>query len=214
VHGLPCSIYDGLHEDAASWFAAQGYAAYRFNLYGEQKDARQLIDCTLRIHANDLDAVVRYFRKRGVRKIYVAGHSFGAPVVMASREQKFDAAALWDGSYDISFVKKKYGYPGGKFIRALNGYFMRWGANAVIGKTMADEIDRLDWDGLAKNFQKPLNVIAAGKGQLLKGAKKYFTAAQEPKALKIIQGATHYFDDTPNIRTELFRATKRWFDRF
>jgi len=214
VHGLPCSIYEGLYEDAARWFASHGYAVYRFNLYGWQKDARQLIDCTLKTHAADLDAVVRHFRRRGVHKLYVAGHSFGAPVILSSQEQLFDTAALWDGSYDVSFAKEKYGYPGGKFIKQLNGYFMRWGPNVIIGKAMADEVDGMLWDELAKNFRKPLNIIAAGKGVLVKGARQYFAAASGPKSIKIIKGATHNFDDTPSTRTKLFSATKDWFDKF
>jgi dienelactone hydrolase len=214
VHGLPCSIYEGLYEDAAQWFASHGYAVYRFNLYSWQKDARQLIDCTLKTHADDLDAVIRYFRKRKVQKTFVAGHSFGAPTILTSQEQRFDAAALWDGSFDISFVKEKYGQPGGKFIRQLNGYFMRWGSNVIIGRAMAYEIDQIRWDELTKNFHKPLNIIAAGKGILVKGANKYFAAAREPKSIQIIKGATHFFDDTPNIRIKLFRATKHWFDKF
>ena len=105
VHGLPGSIYDGLHERATRWFAKQGFASFRFNLYDWQKDARQLIDCTLKTHAADLDAIIRYFRKRGVKKIYVAGHSFGGPTIFLSRDQDFDAAVLWDPSFAISFAK-------------------------------------------------------------------------------------------------------------
>jgi len=214
VHGLPGDVHEGLHEQACRWFSAKGYSTFRFNLYGWQKDARQLIDCTLRTHADDLDAVVDHFRQRGVKKIVVSGHSYGGPTVLLSREQDFDAAVLWDPSFGLSFTKTKYGFPPGKYTPALKGYFMRWGTNVIIGKAMAEEADHLAWANLTKNFRVPLKIISAGKGILVPGAKRYIQSAQAPKELTVIKNATHYFDDTPKMREELFRISKQWFDQF
>jgi len=214
VHGLPCSMYEGLYEQATKWFVKHGYATFRFNMYSWQKDSRQLIDSTLRSHADDLDAIVRYFRKRGVKKIYVAGHSFGGPTILLSRDQDIDAAVLWDPSYDISFAKMKYGYPGGEFVRSLNGYFMRWGANVIIGKAMADEVDHLKWDELTAQFHVPLKIFAAGNGILIQGTKRYIKKANAPKSLAIIKGATHYFDDRPGMREKVYKMSMQWFKKF
>jgi pimeloyl-ACP methyl ester carboxylesterase len=214
VHGLPCSIMEGLYIDACRYFQKSGFATYRFNLYDWRDNSRQLIDSTLQTHASDLDAVVGYFRKQGVKKIYIAGHSFGGPTILLSRDQDFNAVALWDPSYDISFAKKKYGSAGGKYIKALNGYFMKWGANTIIGKKMADEVDRLKWDELTKNFYSPLKIISAENGILMSGAKKYFKNANQPKELYVVKGASHYFDETDKIQKELFSVTKDWFKRF
>lgn len=213
VHGLPCTINEGIYERACEYFQKAGYATYRFGLYDWHKDARQLIDCTLTIHAKDLDTVVVHFRRKGFKKIFVAGHSFGGPTILLSKNQDVDAAVLWDPSYDISVTKKKYGAPGGKFVKALNGYFMRWGVSVVIGKKMAQEIDSLEWDTLASTFHVPLKIIAAEKGVLMRGCKKYFTNANEPKALEVLKGATHYFDDTPSMQERLFAATHDWFKK-
>lgn len=213
IHGLGCNHRDGFYMAAARWFAKKDYAAFSFNLYGWQKDARQLIDCTLATHANDLDFVVRYFRKKGVKKVVVAGHSFGGPTILQSKNQDFEAVSLWDPSYDISFAKKKYGFPGGKFVKVIDGYLMNWGINPVIGKAMAKEIDALKWDNLSKNFNVPLQIIAAEKGVLVKGAKHYIKTANEPKNLEIIKGATHYFDDDETMQEQVFASSKKWFDR-
>jgi pimeloyl-ACP methyl ester carboxylesterase len=214
VHGLPCSTKEGLYIDACRYFSECGFATYRFDLYGWQKDARQLINSTLATHAADLDAVVRYFRKLGVKKIHAVGHSFGGPTILLSHDQNFNAVALWDPSYDISFAKRKYGFAGGKYIKALDGYFMKWGANTVIGKKMADEVDHLKWNELTKNFYSPLKIIAAEKGVLVPGAKKYFKNANQPKDLSVVKGAGHYFDETDKIQEQLFQASVDWFERF
>ncbi len=214
IHGLPGNYNEGFYERACFWFAKQGYATFRFNLYSWQKDARQLIDSTLKTHAADIDAVVRHFKRQGVKKIFLAGHSFGGPSILLSKEQKFDAAVLWDPSYDISFAHERYGFPGGKFIKSLNGYFMRWGANVIIGKKMAKEADTLKWAELPKQFRVPLKIIVAAKGVLVPGSKVYFEQAHEPKDLEIVKGATHYFDDEPKMQDHVFERTKKWFQKF
>ncbi len=213
VHGLPCTYRDGFYMSAARWFAKNDYAAFGFNLYSWQKDARQLVDCTLAMHAADLDTVVEHFRKRGVKKIFVVGHSFGGPTILSSKKQNFTAVTLWDPSYDISFTKKKYGFPGGTFVKQLNGYMMRWGVNTIIGKAMAREVDALKWDTLTPKFRSPLHIIAAEKGVLVKGAKQYIAKATSPKLLTVVKGATHYFDDE-EMQGRLFMATKAWFDKY
>ena len=214
VHGLPCTINEGFYERACQWFDGHGYATYRFGLYDWHADARQLVDCTLSVHAKDLDTVIAHFRKKGYKKIFVAGHSFGGPTILLSKKQSFDAAVLWDPSYAISFTQKKYGVPGGKYVKALRGYFMRWGVNVIIGKKMADEIDGLDWDRLTPSFHVPLKIIAAEKGLLVAGCRKYFARAHEPKSLEVLKGATHYFDDTPTMQDRLFTATHDWFKKY
>jgi alpha-beta hydrolase superfamily lysophospholipase len=214
VHGLPGDFREGLHEQAARWFAKRGFAAFRFNLYDWQKHARQLTDCTLQTHANDLDAVIRYFRRRGVKKIFVAGHSYGGPAILLSREQDFNAAALWDPSFKIFFTKKCYGYPAGTYVKALNGYVMKWGVDVIIGKAMAEEANRLPWTELTKNFHAPLKIISAEKGVLVPGAKQYFKTANAPKSLTVLKGATHYFDDKDGMRENVFKISKQWFDAF
>src|SRR5258706_549831 len=41
VHGLPGDIYDSFCASATKWFSRHDFSAFRFNLYGYQKDARR-----------------------------------------------------------------------------------------------------------------------------------------------------------------------------
>lgn len=63
VHGFLETMDGDFYLNATRYFAKQGYATFRFNLYGGEKNARQMIDTTLKINASDIDAVVRYFRR-------------------------------------------------------------------------------------------------------------------------------------------------------
>lgn len=214
VHGLPGSMDEDFYINATRWFAKRGYATFRFNLYGAEKDARQLTETTLETHASDIDTIVRYFRAKKFKNIVLAGHSYAGPAIFLSKERGFDSAVLWDPSYKVSFTKTEKGFPPVKYLKEIKGYVMRWGVNFVIGKAMAEEADRLDWDALAKDFYVPLKIVVAGKGYLVSGARKYFKVAAGPKELTIMKAATHYFNDTEGMREEVFTVSDDWFKKF
>ncbi len=213
VHGLLGNMDEEFYYSTTRWFRKHGFSTFRFNLYGYQKDARQLMNCTLKIHGADLDKVVRYFKKRGARKIFITGHSFGGLTIFCSRKQNFDGAVLWDPSYKISFTKATNGFPNGKYVKVINGYLMKWGINIVIGKAMANEVDSFQWDLITKNFRVPFKIILAEKGAL-KNAKKYLNNAKVEKDLMIIKGATHYFNDREGMREKIFKISEKWFRKF
>ena len=213
VHGLPGSMDEDLYLQATQWFAQHGYATFRFNLYGAEKNARQLMESTLKTHATDIDTIVRYFRKKGFKKICLAGHSYGGPSILLSSDQVFDSTVLWDPSYKISFTKKYAGTLPAQYLKEVKGYLMRWGINVVIGKEMADEADTLKWNTLSKDFHVPFRIIAAEKGTLLVGAKQYGKVTSAMNDLVVLKDATHYFNDTGDMREKLFAASDEWFKR-
>lgn len=214
VHGLPGSMDEDFYLNATRWFAKQGYATFRFNLYGAENGTRQLMESTLKTHAFDIDAIVRYFRKKKFQKIFIAGHSYGGPSILLSNKQEFDGAVLWDPSYKISFTKTPHGTPPVKYIKSIKGYIMDWGINFVIGKAMADEANTLNWENLTKNFHVPLKIISAGDSPLVRGAKHYFKTANSPKDLEIIKNATHYFNDSEAMRENVYEISDEWFKKF
>ena len=213
LHGLTGNMDEELYSSAVYWFQRRKYSTFRFNFYGFEKNARQLMDCSLKIHSNDLDTVINYFRKKGVKTIFVVGHSFAGPIIFSSCKQNFNATVLWDPTYKISFTKSSSGFPCGKYVKEINGYIMPWGANVIISKTMAEEIDAFPWTTITKHFTAPLKIIIAGKGEL-KDAKKYLNALKTKKSCVTIKNATHYFNDSPKMRNNLFEFTNSWFAKF
>lgn len=211
VHGLSGSMDEDFYLNATRYFAKQGYATFRSNLYGGEKDARQMMETTLKINASDIDVVVRYFRRKKFQKIFIAGHSYGGTSILLSSEQKFDGAVLWDPTYKMSFTRIARGFPPAKYIEEINGYVMNWGINIIIGKAMADEADTINWNNLTKSFHIPLKIIVAGKGVLVNGARHYFKTANEPKEITIIKNATHNFNDTEDMREKVFKISEDWF---
>ena len=214
IHGLPGSMDEDFYLNACRWFAKRGYATFRFNFYGAEKKSRQLMESSLQTHASDIDEIVKYFRNKNFKKIFIAGHSYGAPSILLSRAQDFDGVVLWDPSYKVSFLKTRSDSRAPVYIKKMKGYVMNWGVNFILGEKMAKEADSIKWGELTKKFNVPLKIIVAGDGPLVSGAKHYFKTAHEPKELTIVKGATHYFNDTENMREEVYKISNNWFKKF
>lgn len=202
VHGLTGHMDEHPFYNGAQYFYDQGISSLRFNLYDWQKDARKLTNCTLKIHANDLNLVIDYLREKSVKKIFAIGHSYGGPTILLADQSKLDAIVLWDPSYGDIFDNTKY-------IQELDAYRIRWGTDILISAKMYEERKQLDWDNLTTNIQTPLKIISAGKGELLKGSKVYIKKAKGPTEHAIIENAGHNFNEEGTAE-KLFEETLQW----
>lgn len=125
VHGLPCTINEGIYERACEYFQKAGYATYRFGLYDWQKDARQLIDCTLTIHAKDLDTVVVHFRRKGFKKIFGELHRGQVRItdfIVAPLPKSFSLTLPPMSSYYSIPRKTEWSYDGVRLLRGIDHY--------------------------------------------------------------------------------------------
>lgn len=210
VHGLTGNMDEHIFYNGARYFARHGIASYRFNLYDWPDGTRKLHACTLRTHASDLDRVVAYFRSRGVRRIIVVGHSYGGPTILLSRVMDFDGVVLWDPSYDL-----KHLWSNSRYIRSLHRYMLRWAYEVLVGKAMVEEARTLHSAELfaaIRSLNAPVKIIAAGKGILVCGCRRYFASAHAPKSFVVIPGAGHNFDE-PGAEERLLAETLQWVRR-
>lgn len=200
VHGLTgSSLVEHQFYNGARYLEQHGIPNYRYELYS----SRPLIEATLRTHAADLDAVVRYFRNNGVSTVYVIGHSYGGPTTLLSEDRDFDSVVLWDPSYRPT-KKSRKSEPIDHERLILN-----WNPDVVVGRKMIEEEKTIEWDALGKNITVPLKVIAAGDGVLYQHVKIYADNAAGKSEFVIIDGADHIFckNDTAE---QLFAETLSW----
>lgn len=213
IHGLTGHKNEHHFFNGVRFFEKRGWPTFRFDLYGDEKKSRHLRYCTLETHAEDLDLVIDYFKNKGVKKIFVAGHSYGGLTILMSKKQKYNAVALWDSSYEpFGFLKHA------KRIKAekYSGYIKDWGIQFVLGEKMIKEAKKLTGkkcENLIKSLRVPVKIIVAGKGDSIKDGQKYFKAANAPKEFMAIKNATHCFDED-GAEEKLFQETYNWFLRF
>lgn len=208
VHGFTGNRNEHYFFNGARFFEKNGLSSYRFNLYDDYKDARKLEECTLSLHANDLDTVIRYFRNKGVKKIFVVGHSFGGVTVLLSKDKDFDKAVLWDSSVLPGELSAK-----GVYLKQLDLYYINdWAYGFTFGKGMYEENKGLKSAELIKDIHVPIKIIVAGNGELVEGGKELFKNANDPKEFYIVKGATHTFFEN-GTEEDLLRATLDWFKK-
>lgn len=205
VHGFTGHKDEHQFYNGARFFDKKGFSSYRFNLYDWAKDARKLEECTLSLHAKDLDKVISHFKDKGVKTIYLVGHSFGGATILLSKSKDFNKIVLWDPSVIPNEVTGDSVY-----LKELDLYYLKDNVYGVtFGKDMYEENKRLKPLDLIKNFQVPIKIIAAGDGELVSKEKQLYEAANDPKNFKIIPGANHTFDQG-GIEEKLFEETIRW----
>ncbi len=211
VHGLTSTRNDHIFFNATKYFNKHNISVFRFDLYYWGKNGRQLIDCDFKIHAIDIETVVKFFGKK-FNKIYLIGHSLGCPSILFSNIKDINGIIFWDPSYNLgsSMFKKFF-----KYNNSLKAYIMNAGTQTLISKKLYNQMmdSRSSWSNLAKKILVPFKVICAGNGVLIKGGKVYIKNAKGPKNFIIIKGASHSFDEE-GVEDKLFSETLSWIKNF
>jgi len=209
VHGLCGNMNEALHYNAARYFEKQGFSSFRFNLYGWNKNNRKLHECTLKTHGMDINTVINYLQKKGTKKIFIVGHSYGFPSILVSKNRNFKAIVSWDGS-DLPrnrFSKLKK-------VISLHGRILDEGYYTIMGEAMVQEEQKVNSVKMLKSQKKPVKFITIlGNTGNASGAKQMFKASPKPKAIRIIPGATHNFTEDGK-QAELYKETISWFKKF
>ncbi len=204
VHGLTGNMDEHIFYNGARYLEKHGISSFRFNLYDWTKGSRKLDISTLCLHASDLDFVVKYFRKRGVKQIFVVGHSYGGPTIMKSKDKDFQGIIFWDPS----FLTSTY-FPESVLLKSIDSYLCRWAYPVLLSKAFVKEARTTNTLALIQQLNMPIKIICAGKGVLVKTSKKYFSVLKEPKELIVLKNATHCFDEDGQ-EEKLLEETLQW----
>lgn len=208
VHGLTGHKNEHIFYNAAHFFPAKGFDTYRFDLYNGDKGGRTLSDCTVQTHAADLSTVLAQLRKK-YRNIHVVGHSLGGPTIVLADLTAVKSVILWDPSDMLGLQDIIEGQERKLKQNKVSGvYIVDWGSEYLLGKGMAEDFKNLRPATLAGTINKPLKIIGAEKGNP-RACKTYMKYANEPKAVVIIKGAGHTFDEEGK-EGELLKETLIW----
>jgi len=212
VHGLTGHPFEHALLQAAHTFPQEGVDTCRVALYADEPNARRLHDCTITTHAQDTTRVVAYL-KRAYSQIALVGHSLGSPSILMADTSQVDSIVLWDPSYlapkhrphwpTVTYQKKRY-------------LLMEWEVATLLNPAMFKEWCEFDGSQelpLVAKLNKPLKVIAAGKGVLLPGSRDYVRTSTAPAELYIIEHAGHCFTEEGATDT-LLRETLAWIQAY
>jgi len=209
VHGLTGNMNEVMFYEAARIFEKAGFASFRFNLYGPQKDARKLQNCTLAIHGEDIDAVLDEFYDTAPT-IYIAGHSYGFPSLLHANLSGVNAIASWDGTFlPNSFSDIMIPAP------ELKGRLFDVGYSILIGDEMIQEAGRVSSAKLLADIATPTLFCASSKGSqwYREDAEKLFASANGTKDIAFFPIARHGYTENGAIEL-LCTKTIEWFRKY
>ncbi|MEM6901766.1 MAG: alpha/beta fold hydrolase [Pseudomonadota bacterium] len=214
VHGLTGSMDEYLHQQAAPFFAAQGYDVLRFNL---QSQGFPLRHCTLKTHALDLQSVLDG-PAAGYQKRFIIGHSYGGPTVMTAQPHQATAICLWDPSFNLPAIWQMMEMTELGDIALLNF----GGVEVVVGAEMVAEGRGDDYSAenclnLSRQLDVPIQVISASEGDEFavyqQDPRSWHSAGHQENCRQLIPDSDHCFT-SPNALQRLLSETHRWFERF
>lgn len=217
VHGLACDNHGLLPFLMARTLWENGFSSLRVNLYDNEEDTRDMIDCTMDIHAQDFDTIVEYVRSKKAPAILAVGHSYGGLTIL-SGNAALDAAVLLEPShFKCSFEYDLERRKGRHHLMEEEQMVVYEGGSGVIDplrmvEERKNKMDTLEVELAAKPY--PIHFIAAGDCPLVPYIKKYFTAANSPKRLTVIPGASHALTDSDEIMLTVFSETLQWLTRY
>lgn len=212
VHGFTGHMDEHMFYNGARYFEKKGFTTLRFDLYNDEDDARRLHECDLKTHSGDLDKVIDYLKRKGARKMYTVGHSYGGPTIMLSDTDNLKAIVLWDPSFHFKALFKNKEYS-----RAFKGYFKEWAFKFFIGKKFVIEAEKLEdkyFEIIKNKNTPPTKIILAGKGNAGNPLKKvFFEALSDPKEIIEFKKAGHTFSEDGEAEN-LFQETLKWIKKF
>jgi len=197
VHGLTGSPNEHHYFNAVPFFNSQGFDTFRFAFYSRKDNARQLSECSLQTHVDDLNLVLNSL---DYKTIFLVGHSLGCSVIAKSNLGKINGMVLWEPTAGLRQKKATKI----SFNEALGKYILHWGREAIISRQMHE-----DWKNLSEDYFGGLSVpfhVIFGRGT--PSHKKW--GSRFPNAT-VIERASHGFIEE-GTEVQLFAATLKWLN--
>jgi len=209
IHGLASTEYWPPMLLGSWYFRKRGYAYCRVNLYDWREGARTLMSSDLLQHSKDTDTVVKCLRRRGYKRLFGVGHSFGGLTLLRANTAAFNAISLWDMSSFISHPPKKWF----RKVRNTSASYMTGSYELLMSERYKSGMENFpDELELASKIKVPTQIAyAAGKNAtLIVSSKRYFENLNCAKELIAIPDTSHSFTEEGKANI-LFRKTEKWF---
>jgi hypothetical protein len=210
MHGRGGGPNNTIYFLLARYLAERGIASLRLAMYDHGENYRNLVDCTLQTHAHDFSVVVDELRERGVAKLFAVGHSYGGLTILMS-DRQLEGAVLWDPSHGGWWMDNPKDDVEGPELK-IGGVIINTDGRGYIHGQIARDFDiKLgDTTSLASGKGYPLMAITGTESIIRDYVRRYIDAAEDPKELVVIDGATHQMNDSDFVIDQLLFATHRW----
>jgi pimeloyl-ACP methyl ester carboxylesterase len=207
VHGLTGNMYEHHYFNAVPFFTSRGFDTFRFNHYSAHDEARQLSECSISIHTEDLTTVINFFMDQyQYEHMFLVGHSLGAPVILNTDLHSIKKIVLWDPTRGMKNLEEKGCY----YHKGLGNYVLEWGLDILLSQEMINDWKKAaDIPSQIKKIIKPCKLIFAQKCDIHEHWQPFLKDIKVPYESVVIPGATHGFNQE-GVEERLFQETLAW----
>ena len=192
VHGLTGHMEQYLHLRVARLLNEKGYSVIRFNQYGDEERARKFHGATIRDHVSDTKDVIEFAIKEGFRSVFLAGHSLGSPVAIASTGELVSGLILIDPTgRPMDRIKDWQTYDPEHNISYLD-----WSRRIILGERWIE--DAKSFPDSYQQFASvscPVQILAAERADQMKYCERYREVHPFHPDIQVVPTATHCFTE-------------------
>lgn len=210
VHGLTGDQYEHHYFNAVPFFTNKGFDTFRFDLYSDEEKGRNLTECSISIHTQDLMTVIDNFKER-YQEIFLVGHSLGAPTILNANLNSISKIIIWDPTSGMRSLKEK----NCEYNEKIDKYILNWSTQTILGQEMINDWKKAsNLESLIKKITKPCKFIFAGKASNYSNWKPFLqkVTAPAPVEFMAIEEATHVFNEE-GTEQRLFEETLKWLEK-
>lgn len=208
AHGLTGSMREHQYFNAVPFFTQNGFDVCRFNFYSELPEGRTLSECSLSIHAKDLETVIASFCKE-YRQINLVGHSLAGPVILRADVAPISKIVLWDPTKSLTPSRRE----ALRYCKELGKYIKPGKMEILLSEEMIKEwTEASNLAQELKKITKPIKFIFAEKHDNYQAWLPFIEQDGRDFEVTVVEGATHSFDSIETER-ELFEETLSFIKR-
>lgn len=185
AHGLTGNQHEHQYFNAPGIFNPKGYDTFRFDFYSPAEKGRQISDCSISVHVEDLEKVIEHFRPQ-YPNIYLIGHSLGCAVILNSNKVGIEKIIYWDPTKGMKSLEQK----NITFNDKAGLYILQWGLEIQMSRQFIDDWkEASDLENQVKKLTPNSYFVFAGNYNIYPAWKEYLS--DYPMA--VVPNATHRF---------------------
>jgi len=204
-HGWPGSKDRKLIKSISEKLEENNINSFRFDFSGHGESEGKFEDATVSKEKDDLNSIIKHFKEKDY-KISLIGHSTGSLIIVIYASENKNSNFLISISSQSETKNSLNNYDKEQQEKIKNNEFVyynekRYGTKFKVFPKFFEDISTYNALELVKKITCPKLFIHGSEDKSLnpKESQDYYENAEEPKEIKIIEGADHNFTDEKHL---------------
>lgn len=216
LHCFCCSKYHRILKNLSSALEDSGISTFRFDFSGNGESSGKIEESNYTKMISQIKGAILEFKKKGVKRIGIAGHSMGAMLSLLSAYefQDIKSVCFIAGSSDASRVRVVFPKEAIEEAETIgHSVAFVYNRNIPLKKEFLEDIEKYNVGYCAAELKKPIFFIHGTNDETIAyyHSKQLYRWSKEPKKLELIKNADHMFSNSEHLEL-LKKYVVEWFN--